>query len=335
MNTGWVLGSAIASFVIAAFFGRWLVPRLRSRKAVQVLSEDRAKWLNRRQNVPTMGGLIIVLSAIITSLVCVLLFSYFESYDKDVLKVLAGLAMSLAFGGIGFADDYIKIKKKESKGLKIKHKLLAQFVVAAAYLFVLYLLGVTSNIVIPYSGIYDIGVFFWILSAIGIVLIVNSVSVSDGADGLTGAMSFFCCLTLMILASIMQAQCTGISASALAGGCLGFLLWNLYPAKVNMGGVGSLFLGGYICSLAFSMDLVFLLLIVAAPFILELLSVVVQVSYFKLTHGKRIFKMSPLHHHFEKVGWSQVKIVAVFSVATAVCGIFAVLVTIFGLSQIS
>lgn len=335
MNTGWVLGSAIASFVIAAFFGRWLTPKLRSRGAVHEVSEDAPKWLKRRQGVPTMGGLIFILSAVVTSIVCVLLFSYFESYDKDVLKVTAGLVMALAFGVIGYVDDYIKIKKKGSTGLKVKHKLIAQFIVAAAYLFVLYLLGVTSNIVIPYSGIYDIGVFFWILSAIGIVAIVNSVSISDGADGLTGAMSFFCCLTLMILAAIMQAQCTGIMAAALAGGCLGFLLWNLYPAKVNMGSVGSLFIGGYICSLAFSMDLPFLLLIAAAPFILEMLSVVIQVSYFKLTHGKRLFKMSPIHHHFEKLGWSQVKIVAVFSVATAVCGIFAVLVTLFGLSQIS
>lgn len=335
MNTGWVLGSAVASFIISAFFGRWLVPKLRSRGFVQTIQGEGSTWHHNKQGIPTMGGLIFILASVVTSIVCVFLFSYFESYDKDTLKVVAGLAMALAFGGIGFTDDYIKVKKKREHGLKVKHKLILQFFVASAYLLVLYLLGVTSNIVVPYFGIYDLGVFYWILSAIGIVAVVNAVGISDGTDGLVGTMSFFCCLTFMLLAAIMKTQCTGIAASALAGSCLGFLLWNLHPAKVVMGDVGSLFLGGYLCSLAFSIDLPLLLLVAAAPFILEMLSVVIQVTYFKLTNGKRLFKMSPIHHHFEKCGWSEVRIVVVFSVATAVCGIFAVLITLFGLSQIA
>lgn len=338
MNIGWVIGSVIGSFVISALIGKWLVPFLRKVHFGQTILEDGPKWHKKKQGTPTMGGFMFIIASVVTTLVCVLLFSYFTAESQlkaDMGRVLAGIVMAVAYGAVGFIDDYIKVVKKRNLGLTAKQKLVLQFLIAIAYLVTLYLLGTTSVVIIPYFGYYDIGIFYWILSAILIVGVVNAVNLSDGIDGLVGSMSFFSALAFMLLASVMKSQCSGIMASALAGSCLGFLLWNFNPAKVFMGDTGSLFLGGYLCALAYAVNLPILLIIIALPYILEMLSVVLQVAYFKLTHGKRLFKMSPIHHHFEMCGWSEVKIVSVFSVFTAACGIIAVLIAIFGLDLIS
>lgn len=338
MNIGWVFGSAVGSFVIAALFGRWLVPFLKKVHFGQTILEDGPKWHEKKQGTPTMGGFMFIIGSVVTTLVCVLLFSLFtqeEALKADMGRVLAGVVMAVAYGAVGFIDDYIKVVKKRNLGLTAKQKLVLQFLIAIAYLVTLYMLGTTSYVVIPYFGVYDLGVFYWIISAILIVGIVNAVNLSDGIDGLVGSMSFFSALAFMLLASVLQSQCSGIMSSALAGGCLGFLLWNFHPAKVFMGDTGSLFLGGYICALAFALNMPILLIVIALPYIIEMLSVVLQVTYFKLTHGKRLFKMSPIHHHFEMCGWSEVRIVVVFSIFAAVCGIFAVLFTIFGIGYIS
>ena len=338
MNIGWVLGSAVASFVISAVIGKWLVPFLKKLHFGQTILEDGPKWHEKKQGTPTMGGFMFIIGSVVTTLVCVLLFNFFtteSALKADVGRVLAGVVMACAYGAVGFIDDYIKVVKKRNLGLTAKQKLLLQFMIAIAYLATLYLLGTTSSIVIPYFGVFDLGIFYWILSAIAIVGVVNAVNLSDGIDGLVGSMSFFSALAFMLLASVLQSQCSGIMSSALAGGCLGFLLWNFHPAKVLMGDTGSLFLGGYICALAYALNLPIILIVIALPYLLEMLSVVLQVTYFKLTHGKRLFKMSPIHHHFEMCGWSEVKIVVVFSVFAAVCGIFAVLFTVFGIGFIS
>lgn len=339
MNIGWVLGSAVASFVISAVIGKWLVPFLKKLHFGQTILEDGPKWHEKKQGTPTMGGFMFIIGSVVTTLVCVLLFNFFtteSALKADVGRVLAGVVMACAYGAVGFIDDYIKVVKKRNLGLTAKQKLLLQFMIAIAYLATLYLLGTTSSIVIPYFGVFDhLGIFYWILSAIAIVGVVNAVNLSDGIDGLVGSMSFFSALAFMLLASVLQSQCSGIMSSALAGGCLGFLLWNFHPAKVFMGDTGSLFLGGYICALAYALNLPIILIVIALPYLLEMLSVVLQVTYFKLTHGKRLFKMSPIHHHFEMCGWSEVKIVVVFSVFAAVCGIFAVLFTVFGIGFIS
>ena len=338
MNIGWVLGSAVASFVISAVIGKWLVPFLKKLHFGQTILEDGPKWHEKKQGTPTMGGFMFIIGSVVTTLVCVLLFNFFtteSALKEDIGRVLAGVVMACAYGAVGFIDDYIKVVKKRNLGLTAKQKLLLQFMIAIAYLATLYLLGTTSSIVIPYFGVFDLGIFYWILSAIAIVGVVNAVNLSDGIDGLVGSMSFFSALAFMLLASVLQSQCSGIMSSALAGGCLGFLLWNFHPAKVFMGDTGSLFLGGYICALAYALNLPIILIVIALPYLLEMLSVVLQVTYFKLTHGKRLFKMSPIHHHFEMCGWSEVKIVVVFSVFAAVCGIFAVLFTVFGIGFIS
>ncbi|MGN0442857.1 MAG: phospho-N-acetylmuramoyl-pentapeptide-transferase [Acutalibacteraceae bacterium] len=337
MNIGWVLGSAVASFVISAVIGKWLVPFLKKLHFGQTILEDGPKWHEKKQGTPTMGGFMFIIGSVVTTLVCVLLFNFFTTESElkeDIGRVLAGVVMACAYGAVGFIDDYIKVVKKRNLGLTAKQKLLLQFMIAIAYLATLYFLGTTSNILIPYYGFFDLGIFYWILSAIAIVGVVNAVNLSDGIDGLVGSMSFFSALAFMLLASVIHRQCSGIMSSALAGGCLGFLLWNFHPAKVFMGDTGSLFLGGYICALAYALNLPIILIVIALPYLLEMLSVVLQVTYFKLTHGKRLFKMSPIHHHFEMCGWSEVKIVVVFSVFAAVCGIFAVLFTVFGMGII-
>ena len=167
--------------------------------------------------------------------------------------------------------------------------------------------------------------------AIVLVGIVNAVNLTDGIDGLDGSITFFASLFLMLIANVIgNHQGNVIYAAAVAGGCLGFLVWNFHPAKVFMGDTGSLFLGGIVCSIALAMDMQLLLLLISLTYLLEMFSVMLQVSYFKLTHGKRIFKMSPIHHHFEMCGWSEMKIVLVFSAFTALCGLGALLLVIFG-----
>ncbi len=334
MNVGWVLGSAVASFAIAALFGKWLVPFLKKVHFGQTILEDGPKWHEKKQGTPTMGGFMFILGSVVTTLICVILFYLTAGGSPTALgdmgRVIAGVFMAVAYGAVGFIDDYIKVVKKRNLGLTAKQKLVLQFAIAAAYLLTLYILGGSSVIEIPFIGGFDLGVFYWILSAIAIVGVVNAVNLSDGIDGLVGSESFFVALGFMLLSSVLQMQCSGIMASALAGGCLGFLIWNFHPAKVFMGDTGSLYLGGYICALAYAMNKPIILILIALPYLIEMLSVVLQVTYFKLTHGKRLFKMSPIHHHFEMCGWSEVKIVIVFGLFTGICAIASVLIVIFG-----
>ena len=239
--------------------------------------------------------------------------------------------MAAGYGAVGFLDDYIKVVKKRNLGLTAVQKLVLQFSAAAIYLFLMFLCKDNTSILVPFAGYVDLGFFYYIIMGVAIVGIVNSVNITDGIDGLDGSVTFFVCLFMMLIANVLGAfQANVIFSAAAAGGCLGFLIWNFHPAKCFMGDTGSLFLGGMVCSIAFAMDMQLMLLLVGLIYILEELSVVLQVSYFKLTHGKRIFKMAPIHHHFEMCGWSEMKIVCVFSLFTAVCGTIALLLVIFG-----
>ena len=214
MNVGWILGSAVVSFAIAAILGKWLVPFLQKLKYGQTILDIGPKWHKGKQGTPTMGGLMFVASTIVTSVAGVLLCSAFASGEDPVFtqvtlsfnKVFAGLAMAAAFGAIGFFDDYIKVVKKRNLGLTAKQKLLLQFGVAAAYLFTLSLTGVTSETLLPFIGPVDLGWLYWILSAILIVGVVNAVNLSDGIDGLVGSMTFFAALAFMLIASTLVSQ---------------------------------------------------------------------------------------------------------------------------------
>ena len=217
--------------------------------------------------------------------------------------------------------------KKRNLGLNVKQKLVLQFLVAGAYLLTLSLSGVGTATYVPFAGSVDLGIWFWILSAIGIVGIVNAVNFTDGIDGLNASVTFFVAVTFMVMAGILQNG--GMSIAAVAGGCLGFLVWNFNPAKVFMGDTGSLFLGGAVCALGFGVNMPVLVFPVGIVYLCEILSVVLQVVYFKATHGKRIFKMTPIHHHFELCGWSEIKICLVFSAVTILFGMLSVFCVVY------
>ena len=278
-----------------------------------------------------MGGIMFVIGIVIATTAGVLLYAVGHGLDSVSRFVFAGLLFALLNGGIGFIDDYVKVVKKRNLGLTAIQKLVFQFLAAAVYLFVMVLCKDNTEILVPFVGYVDLGLFYYILMAIVLVGIVNAVNLTDGIDGLAGSVTFFACLFMMLIANVMGGHVANVLyAAAAAGGCLGFLIWNFHPAKCFMGDTGSLFLGAMVCTIAVAMDLQLLLILIALTYLIEMFSVVLQVSYFKLTHGKRLFKMSPIHHHFEMCGWSEMKIVCVFSGFTALCGIGALLLVIFG-----
>lgn len=328
----WTLLAAVLSFGITALLGKWMVPFLRKLHFGQTIREEGPQWHMKKQGTPTMGGLMFILGILVAVLICVPLY-YANSFDETLLmktRLFGGLGMALAYGLVGFMDDYIKVIKKRNLGLTVIQKLVLQFAVAAAYLVGIYLAGGKSSTTIPFVGEVDFGWGYWILAAILIVGIVNAVNFTDGIDGLNASVTFFVCIFLMMIAGILSAFSISIMAVATAAACMGFLVWNFNPAKVFMGDTGSLFLGGMVCALAFGVNMPILLLLLGIVYVLEILSVVLQVGYFKLTHGKRLFKMSPIHHHFEMCGWSEMKICFVFSMVAACGGLISLLLVFFG-----
>ena len=234
-------------------------------------------------------------------------------------------------------DDYVKVSKKQNKGLTPKQKLILQFGIVGCYFLVLHAVNksfggpVLTTVKIPFMGSVDLGIFYWLIFAIIVVGIVNAANLTDGIDGLCTSVTFFAALFAMVILNILGMSGLSIEAAALAGGCLGFLFWNFHPAKVFMGDTGSLFLGGMVCALFMGANLYIPLIVLSFVYIAEMFSVIIQVLYFKFTHGKRLFKMSPLHHHFEMCGWDEVKICAVFSVATVILGVLSTLMVIYGM----
>ncbi len=333
METGlWAFGVAVVSFAITAVIGKFLIPFLHRLNFGQTILEDGPKWHKNKQGTPTMGGIMFIVGMVIATTAGVLLYAMNHGGLDSVSRfVFVGLLFALMNGGIGFIDDYVKVVKKRNLGLTAIQKLVLQFLAAAIYLFLMYLCKDNTEIIVPFVGYVDLGFFYYIIMAIVLVGIVNAVNLTDGIDGLDGSITFFACLFMMLIANVLGDHGANVLyAAAGAGGCLGFLVWNFHPAKCFMGDTGSLFLGGLVCSMALAMDMQLLLLLIALTYLLEMFSVMLQVSYFKLTHGKRIFKMSPIHHHFEMCGWSEMKIVCVFSAFTAICGLVALLLVIFG-----
>ncbi len=323
---------SILAFGITALLGKALIPALHKLHFGQTIREEGPSWHKGKQGTPTMGGLMFIIGITIAVCVCVPVFYTLGFSETQLMqaKLFAGLAMAVAFGAIGFMDDYISVIKKRNLGLTEKQKLVLQFAVAAAYLGALALAGGNTATTIPFVGKVDLGYGYYILAAILIVGLVNAVNFTDGIDGLNSTVSFFVFLSLALCAGLRSM--TGISALGLAGAaaCIGFLIWNFHPAKVFMGDTGSLFLGGLVAALAFGIDMPVLLLPMGVIYWAEILSVVLQVTYFKATHGKRLFKMSPIHHHFEMCGWSEVRICTVFGLVTLLGGSLGVLCVIFG-----
>ena len=321
-----VSGTALVSFFLSALLGKVMIPLLHRLKFGQTIRDVGPAWHKNKQGTPTMGGLIFILASCVTLVAAVVVaqlflpvkpFSDAWSYEAKT-KLVAGALLALCCGGIGILDDYIKGVKKRNLGLTSLQKLFAQLLVGAGYAVSGYMAGGTA-VSVPFLGLVDFGIWFIPFAVFVIVGAMNAVNLTDGIDGLCGSVSLIACLFFLTVSGQYAGQ--GLTAAALAGAVAGFLLWNLHPAKVFMGDTGSLFLGGALAALAFGINQPFLLVPVGIVYIAETLSVMLQVTYFKLTHGKRLFKMSPLHHHFEMSGWSENKIVIVFSIVTLLgCG---------------
>ncbi|WP_411676276.1 phospho-N-acetylmuramoyl-pentapeptide-transferase [Caproicibacter sp.] len=334
MNSLWTLIAATVSFGITALLGKWMVPFLHRVNFGQTIRDVGPSWHRKKNGTPTMGGFLFIVGIAAASAVCLSAYYGSEGLSQTNLamrtKIAGGLLMAFGFGLIGFFDDYIKVVKKRNLGLTVRQKLVLQFLVAGAYLYTLYRFGSGSVTLIPFSGGVDLGLWYWVLSLLGIVGMVNAVNFTDGIDGLNASVTFFASASFMVIAGIFRLVPVGIVSAAAAGGCLGFLVWNFNPAKVFMGDTGSLFLGGLVCALGFDVNAPILILPIGIIYLCEILSVVLQVLYFKATHGKRLFKMSPIHHHFELCGWSEVKICFVFSAVTAFFGAVSVLLVFYG-----
>ncbi len=337
----WTVIAAVIGFAVTAVVGKWFIPFLKKVKFGQTIREEGPKWHAQKDGTPTMGGLMFILGSAVALAVGLTGFYIAESQSSALgiaepfammVKVVGGFGMALGFGAVGFLDDYIKVVKKRNLGLNVWQKLILQFLVAAAYLASIFLSGGSSATLIPFVGFVDLGIAYWILAALVIVGMVNAVNFTDGIDGLNASVTFFVSIFFMLIASFLSMGGMSILAVAAAGGCMGFLVWNLNPAKVFMGDTGSLFLGGMVCALAFGTNLPILLLPLGVIYLAEILSVVLQVTYFKLTHGKRLFKMSPIHHHFEMCGWGEMKICVVFSAVTILMGIGCVFLVLYGVT---
>ena len=310
----------IVAFIVSAVAGRFLIPVLRAMKVGQSIREIGPTWHNSKQGTPTMGGIMFILAMLVG-----LVLDYKAILSGDY-TYLVMFVFALIFGIIGFLDDYIKVKKKRNLGLTEIQKLLLQLVAAAIFLFILRAMGIlTAQLYIPFFNVsVEIPwILYLILSVFIIVGTVNAVNITDGVDGLCTSVTVPVMLFYAVIAWKWELFGASSFAAGLMGGLLGFLVHNHYPAKVFMGDTGSLFLGGAVCGLAYALDMPLILIPVGIIYIAETLSDIIQVTYFKLTHGKRIFRMAPLHHHFEKGGWSEVKVVVVFSAITWVFCILA------------
>lgn len=318
--------AAMLSFVVTAALGIVLIPFLKKLKFGQTIKEIGPVWHKKKQGTPTMGGFMFIagiLAAVLVLAVGAALKggAFSQANKTNTLNLIAGVFMALAFGFIGFMDDYIKVVKKRNLGLTARQKFLLQLFVGAVYLLIEYLtVNQGTTFIVPFfNWQWNLHLFYWPVALILIVGVVNSVNLTDGIDGLAGSVTFLAAIGFMLAARLAEATGFAAISAALAGGCLGFLVWNMYPAKVMMGDTGSLFLGGLLCAIAFGMGFPLLLLPIGIIYICETLSVIIQVISFKTT-GKRVFKMSPIHHHFELCGWSEVKIDTVFSIITGFYG---------------
>ena len=295
--------SCVIGFVAASVIGVFLVPYLRRIKAGQSIREDGPTWHMAKTGTPTMGGIMFICAV---AIVC--LTVGFQSMLEGYYGHIFCLVFALVFGAIGFLDDYEKLKKKQNLGLRAWQKFLLQLVAAMVFIYLLRSFGyVTNDVYVPFFNVsfHLHPVLYTVLAAFVITGTVNAVNITDGIDGLAAGTSIPVCV-FFVAVTFLWARgdiSVGIFASGLAGGLLGFLLYNFNPAKIFMGDTGSLFLGGAIAAMAFAYDMPLILVTLGIMYIIETLSDIIQVGYFKLSHGKRVFKMAPFHHHLEMGGW--------------------------------
>ena len=312
-----ILMSVIISFAISVLLGPVVIPFLRRLKVGQTVRNEGPKEHLKKNGTPTMGGILILVSVVLTSIL----------YVKDYPRIIPILFVTMGFGLIGFLDDYIKVVLKRSMGLRAWQKMALQILVTGVFAYyVVHYTDVSLAMKIPFIqgtyvdfGILNIPILFFI-----VIGTVNGANFTDGLDGLASSVTVLIATFFTVVAIGLDSGIEPVTC-AVVGALLGFLLFNVYPASVFMGDTGSLALGGFVAATAYMLQMPIFLAIVAFIYVIEVLSVVIQVSYFKLTGGKRIFKMAPIHHHFELCGWSETRVVAVFSIITALLCLIALM----------
>lgn len=326
---------ACAAFLMTWVMGFWFIPFLHKLKYGQTILDIGPKWHKaKKEGTPTMGGVLFILSVTVCFACGMILLGTiggadFSGADKpEMIRAASGMVMAVLLGFMGFLDDFIKVKKKHNEGLTVMQKIVIQVLIIAAYFATLYINGCMSTIItFPWGAQLDLGLFYYPLMGVVILYLVNAVNLTDGIDGLCSCVTVIYTTAFSVIAGLFGMMGQSLLALVAAGGCIGFLMWNFPKAKVFMGDTGSMFLGGIVCALGVGCGAEVIMIIAALVYILEALSVVIQVTYFKITkrrspthEGKRLFKMTPIHHHFELSGWSEVKIDVVFSAVTlALC----------------
>ena len=312
-----VIIALLASFAISVVLSPIIIPFLKRLKIGQTERTEGVQSHLEKAGTPTMGGLIILISVLVTSL-------FFVRRYPNIIPVLF---LTLGFGIIGFLDDYLKVVMKRSDGLYPKQKMALQIVVTAIFAFYMVkFAGVSLTMLIPFTGgkYLDIGWVAIPLMFFVVIGTVNGVNFTDGLDGLASSVTVLVATFFTVVAIGTKSGIEPITC-AVVGALLGFLLFNVYPASVFMGDTGSLALGGFVASAAYMLQMPIFIIIVGFIYLIEVLSVMIQVTYFKKTGGKRIFKMAPIHHHFELCGWSETRVVAVFSIITAILCLIALM----------
>lgn len=307
----------LISFAISVVLGPVIIPFLRKLKMGQTERVDGVQSHLKKAGTPTMGGVIFLIATTVTSLF----------YVKDYPAIIPVLFLTLGFGIIGFLDDYLKVVLKRSDGLMPAQKFALQVVLTGIFAF--YLVNYTDvslTMRIPFwSGHFlNVGWLAIPLMFIAVIGTVNGVNFTDGLDGLASSVTLIVAMMFTVVSVGMEAGIEPVTC-AVVGGLMGFLLFNVFPAQVFMGDTGSLALGGFVAGAAYMMQMPLFILLIGLIYLVEVLSVMIQVSYFKISHGKRVFKMAPIHHHFELCGWSETRVVAVFSIVTAIMCLIALL----------
>ena len=317
-----VLSFGIA-FLVTWLLGKAVIPWLHMLKAGQSIKEIGPSWHMYKQGTPTMGGLMFIPAILLALLICSV-----PEFAGGRFGGLIVYLFALVFGAIGFVDDFMKVRYHKNEGLSAAQKFLLQLAAAVLLIVVLWKAGYLSqSLYIPFLNAYwKLPMPVYLLLAVFIIVgCVNSVNLTDGVDGLATGVTMPVALFFTVVSAMWGFTEIGVLGGALLGGLAGFLIYNFHPAKVFMGDTGSLFLGGLVCGFAFALDIPLILILVGIIYICETLSDIIQVTYFKMTHGKRIFKMEPLHHHLELCGWSEYKLFFVFTGITLACCVLALL----------
>ena len=303
MNIPATVITAVISFGITALLGFVAIPALKRLKFGQTILDIGPAWHKSKNGTPTMGGVMFIAGVIISFAAGVAIMwaggniNMDEVGSQKLAKAISAVIMALLFGFVGFVDDLIKVKKKQNEGLKPMQKIIMQELIIAAYLTSHIIAGHTSTVITyPFLGQLDFGIFYYIVMGLGILYLVNAVNLTDGVDGLCSSVTLVYCAAYVVICSLLGMNEMGLVSAAAGAGCLGFMVWNLHPAKVMMGDTGSMFLGGIVTAVGIGTGTEFVMVVCCAVYIWEALSVLIQMTYIKITHGKRHFKMTHIQH---------------------------------------